>query len=279
MEKRVWFVTGSNRGLGRAFAAEAARRGDFVAAAARRIDGGDPFYANERVMPVRLDVTDAEQVTAAVSEAVERFGRIDVLVNNAGFGMNGALEEITEEELRFLFETNYFGVIRMIKAVLPFMRAQGSGTILNLSSMMGLVGAAGTTAYNAVKFAVCGMSEGLRPELEPFGIRVAAVCPAAFRTDFRDHSSIRFAEHLMPEYDGTKAHDVLDFIDRENHLQEGDPARAAQFIYDLVEREELPRYIMIGKACCDLARGKMAWLEEEIASYYAASCDTTFREG
>lgn len=272
----VWLITGSNRGLGRAFAKEAVKHGDKVIAAARKIDENDPFYHNENVLAVRMDVTDQEQIKAAVNAGVGKFGRIDVLINNAGFGMNGALEEVSDNELRRLFDTDYFGLVDVIREVLPYMRKQRSGKILNLASQAGMVGGAGCTPYNAVKFAVVGLSEGLNEELKDFNIQVAAVCPGAFRTDFRDSSSLKLPQNLMAEYDGTSAHDMLRFMSDNNHKQVGDPQKAAAFLYKLLQKPLLPVHITIGRGCSDLVRKSLLKTVEEIDSYYIESVDTEF---
>lgn len=272
----VWFITGSNRGLGRAFAKEAIKHGDCVIAGTRKFDEADAFYQNENVFPVVMDVTDKAQVEKAVKEGLAKFGRIDILVNNAGFGMNGAFEETGDEELRTLFETDYFGTVNVIKAVLPYMRAQKSGKILNISSQAGMAGAAGCTAYNAAKFAIVGMSEGLNEELSPFNIQVAAVCPGSFKTDFRDPTSMKKVKNPMPEYDGLQAHKVVQFLAENNHKQQGDPDKAAAFIYHIVKLDKIPVHIAIGKICCDTIKSNLEKSIAEINSYYDASSKTDF---
>lgn len=273
---KVWMITGANRGFGRAFAETAVRHGDKVIAGMRKIDESDEFYQNEHVFAVRCDVTDRAQIEAAVKAGIERFGRIDVLVNNAGFGLNGSFEETTEEELKDLFETDYYGIVRMTQAVLPYMRAQKSGTILNVSSQAGIIGQAGVSPYNAVKFAVFGMSEALSDELKPFGIRVSVLCPGPYKTDFRDSSSAKRPAKLMPEYDGTPAHNLLTFLDENNHKQAGDPMKGAEFIYEMVEKPELPVHIMMGRTCCDSAIEKFKGMAEEVREYYIDSIMTDF---
>lgn len=278
MDKKVWMITGSNRGLGRAFAKEAVRRGDNVVAATRKIDDSDPFYQEENVLPVQMDVTNVRQVKETVQKAIERFGRIDILINNAGFGMNGAFEEISDEELRMLFETDYFGVVNVIKAVLPVMRTQKSGRILNVSSQAGMVGAAGCTPYNAAKFAVVGMSEGLNEELKPWNIQVAAVCPGSFRTDFRDASSLKTPAKPMSEYNGTAAHNVVTFLAENNHKQQGDPDKAARFIYEIATQEQMPVHVLIGEICCNTVKASLQKSIAEIESYYAESSQTDYED-
>lgn len=273
---KVWMITGSNRGLGRAFAEEAVKNGDLVIAGTRRIDENDPFYADSHVLPVRLDVTDNEQIKAAVQAGIEEFSRIDYLINNAGYGMNGAFEETSEKELRDLFDADYFGMTNMIKAVLPVMRDQHSGRILNISSQAGMAGAAGCSAYNAAKFAVVGMSEALNEELAPFGIQVAAVCPGSFRTDFRDASSMRHPESAMSEYNGTAAHNVVKFLRDNNHKQTGDPKKAAAFVYRTAQKENMPVHITVGKSCSDIVKNNLRKSIDEIDSYYTETSDMEY---
>ncbi len=278
MEK-VWMITGAGRGLGRAFAAEAVRNGDRVIATVRRPAQRDPLFENPNVLPVRMDVTKTDEIRAAVREGLRRFGRIDVLVNNVGFGLNGAFEEISDEELRDLMETNYFGVVNVTREVLPVMRSQKSGRILNISSQAGAMGSPGNSAYCASKYAVIGLSDALRTELVPFGIQTAAVLPGAFRTDFRDGSSMKHAVHLLSAYNDTPVRGRRAYLDANNHRQPGDPAAAARFLYGIVQKEKLPSRILIGKECCEQI---IAFLEdqiEEIASYADASARTAFLEG
>lgn len=277
MEK-VWFITGASRGLGRAFAEEAVARGDKVVAAARRIKDDDEFYSNPNVLGVAIDVTNTEQIKQGVAKAVEHFGRIDVLVNNAGFGFFGAFEETSEEEIRFLFETCFFGVFNVTKAVIPYMRKQESGRIINISSRSGIIGEAGCTPYNAVKFAVAGMSEGLNEELSDFGIQVMVVCPGGFRTDFRDSSSKKEPKNLMPEYEGKLGHRALVGTRVGNHKQAGDPKKAAALIWEFAHEYKMPVKLMLGQDCCDDVKAKLAIDAAEIEGYYMRSSATKIEE-
>ena len=274
---KIWMITGANRGLGRAFTAEAVKNGDIVIACARRFPD-DELFENENILKAYMDVTKPDEISAAVKKGVEKFGRIDFLINNAGFGMNGAFEEISDSELRELFETDYFGVVNVIKAVLPIMRSQKSGRILNISSQAGLVGAAGCTAYNAAKFALVGMSEGLNEELESFNIQVIAVCPGAFRTDFRDKSSMHNPANPMPEYDKTPAHGVVEWLRENNHKQQGDPEKAAAFVYKTVTADTVPVVLTIGKDCSDVSKACYKSVIDQINSYYEDTCKTAFDE-
>ena len=273
---KVWMITGAGRGLGRAFVKEAVEHGDSVIAAVRKIPQEDLLFRNENVLPVVMDVTRPDEIKAAVEKGVERFGHIDHLINNAGFGMNGAFEEISDEELRTLFETDYFGVVNVCRAVIPIMRKQGSGRIFNVSSQAGIMGFNGGSAYCAAKFAVVGLSEALNNELNQFGIEVCAVAPGAFRTDFRDASSMHFLKKTMPEYDGTPAHNIVDWLKENNHKQMGDPEKAAGFLYKTAEKQNLPQILAIGKDCSDASLKHYKKIIEDLESYYDDSCKTAF---
>ena len=189
----IWCVTGASRGFGRQLTELALERGDAVVAAAREPAAlASELGRHERLLTATLDVTDAQAARSAVAGALERFGRIDVLVNNAGRGLIGAVEEASEAEVRAVFENNVFGALAVTQAVLPSMRERRSGTIVNVSSVAGMAGRSGGGIYAGTKFAIEGISEALRAELAPLGIRVVIVEPGAFRTDFHDPGSIRF---------------------------------------------------------------------------------------
>ena len=273
---RVWMITGAGRGLGRAFAEEALRNGDLVIATVRKVNPDDELFKNENVLTVIMDVTKTEEVRAAVDSGLQKFGRIDVLINNAGFGMSGAFEEISDEELRYLMDTNYFGVANVTREVLPAMRKQGGGMILNVSSQAGVMGFLGSSAYCSSKYAVVGLSEALGMELEPFGIQVASILPGSFRTDFRDDSSMKHAQKSLEAYEGSQVHAARDFLAANNHKQEGDPEKAAKFLYRIVDGGKLPKRILIGKKCCEAVRDYLKDRITEIDSYIEESSQTDF---
>lgn len=275
---KVWFITGASRGFGRAYAEEAVANGDYVVATMRTIHADDPFLQDERVLPVSMDVTKEEQIAAAVQQAVDKFGRIDVLVNNAGFGFFGAFEETSDAELRSVMETNVFGVASVTRAVIPVMRRQMSGRIINIASRSGMIGEAGCTPYNAAKFAIVGLSEGLNEELSDFNIQVMVACPGSFRTDFRDSSSKKEPKNLMSEYEGKLGHRALVGTREGNHKQAGDPQKAAELIYEVANWERMPVKLMIGEDCCHDVTVKLARDIEEIQSYYSRSADTKIDE-
>lgn len=223
----VWFITGASSGFGKAMAKYAVSQGYTVVATARRKEKLQELAdtAPKKIIPISMDVTDRQQVQRAVKEAVETVGRIDVLINNAGYGIVGALEETPEEEFRKQMETNFFGAVAVTQEVLPHLRKQGSGAIINMSSMGGNMSFAGFSAYSASKFALEGASEALAQEVAPLGIKTMIVEPGAFRTEFAGSA----LKH-MPRID---AYDEIvggtrDFAKGMDGSQEGDPMKAAQ---------------------------------------------------
>src|SRR3954453_20809811 len=235
---RVWFVTGASSGFGRAIVEAALERGDSVVAASRRPEALGELAEHDRVHPVPLDVTDAVQCDAAIAEALGRFGRIDVLVNNAGRTQVGAVEETTDEELRALFELHFFAPAALTRAVLPHMRRQGGGAIVQMSSVGGQVTAPGFGAYCATKFALEGLTETLRDEVSDFGIHTLIVEPGAFRTGlFRREAAYESSE--MPEYADTVG-PTRDYVRTGHETQPGDPVKAAEAIIAALDAEEPP---------------------------------------
>jgi NAD(P)-dependent dehydrogenase (short-subunit alcohol dehydrogenase family) len=243
-DARVWFITGATSGFGRAIAEAALERGDSVVATARRTDGLAELGEPERVHAVRLDVTDPADREAAVAAALDRFGRIDVLVNNAGRTQVGAVEETTDEELRALFDLHFFGPAALTRLVLPAMREQSGGAIVQMSSVGGQVTAPGFSAYCATKFALEGLTETLRDEVQPFGIHTLIVEPGAFRTGlFRADAAYMSDE--MPEYQETVG-PTREYVRAGHGLQAGDPAKAAAAIITALDADEPPLRLVLG---------------------------------
>ncbi|WP_435126173.1 SDR family NAD(P)-dependent oxidoreductase [Actinacidiphila sp. bgisy144] len=274
----TWFITGASRGLGLEIARAALRGGDTVVAAARnprRLPAD--LLGSDRVLGVALDVTRSEEITAAVEAAVRRFGTVDVLVNNAGRGLLGALEEVTDAEARALFDLNVFGLIAVTRAVLPVMRAAGAGKIVHIGSRSGFEGEPGVSMYNASKFAVAGIGEALAVELAPFGIQSMVVEPGVFRTDFLDTSSLSTAARRIPAYDGTPAHATLDWAGTANHTQLGDPAKGAALIHEVTCGDELPRHLALGRDAIERQQVKIRSLQADLAAWQdrsaATACD------
>jgi NAD(P)-dependent dehydrogenase (short-subunit alcohol dehydrogenase family) len=276
----VWFITGASRGFGLEITREALSRGDSVIATARNPqavldalpDGGD------RLLAVGLDVSSPEQVGAAVGAAVERFGRIDVLVNNAGRGLVGAVEETSDAEARAIFDVNVFGLLAVTRAVLPHMRTARSGLVVNLSSVGGFVAWPGWGVYAATKFAVEALSEAMTHELAPLGIKSVAIEPGPFRTNFLDGSSLSVAEAHLDDYSAT-AGAARSWATDTNYGQEGDPVKAAKIIVDLASYDELPERIQLGANAVDDVAAKLArtasdqeqWRSISLSADYARS--------
>ena len=259
---RAWFITGASSGFGRALAEAALERGDSVVAAARGTDSLDDLEPEERVFAVRLDVTDAAQREAAVTKALEEFGRIDVLVNNAGRTQVGAVEETTDEELRALFDLHFFGPAALTRAVLPHMRRQGGGAIVQMSSVGGQVTAPGFGAYCATKFALEGLTETLRDEVAGFGIHTLIVEPGAFRTGlFRPDAAYQSAE--MPEYAGTVG-PTRAYVRDGDGLQPGDPVKAAEAIATALDADDPPLRLVLGTDAIGNIRRHLEGVSDEL---------------
>jgi NAD(P)-dependent dehydrogenase (short-subunit alcohol dehydrogenase family) len=252
---RVWLITGASSGFGRALAEAAIAAGDTVAGAARQASRLDDLAAAHpgRVHPVALDVTDADRCRAVVDEVARRFGRIDVLVNNAGRTHVGAAEETTDAELRDLFEVHLFGPAAITRAVLPHMRACRSGAIVAISSMGGQLSFAGFAAYSATKFALEGLSEALADEVRPLGIKVLIVEPGAFRTGlFGSHS----ASASLPDYADTVGR-TREMVESGAGTQPGDPAKAAAAILTALDAPDTPLRLPLGDDAVDAVLGHL----------------------
>lgn len=260
----AWFITGCSTGLGRALAQRVLEHGHRAVVTARRADQISHIVADysETALAIALDVNDHAQVDAAIAQAGEKFGAIDVLVNNAGYGYLAAVEEGDEQDVRDMFETNFFSLAALIRKVLPGMRAHGSGHIINISSVGGLVGAASSGFYNATKFAVEGLTEALTKEVEPLGIRVTAIEPGPFRTDWAGRS-LKQAEHPIAAYADTAAARRAQ-ITGYSGKQAGDPVRAADAIIKVVESDDPPHKLILGKNGLDRVRAKLAALMQSI---------------
>ncbi|WP_242887050.1 oxidoreductase [Actinomadura litoris] len=272
----VWFITGCSTGLGQALAAAVLNRGWRVAVTARdpRTIADMVTGREDRALALALDVTDTGQIAAAAKEAESAFGRIDVLVNNAGYGYLAAVEEGEDDEVRALFDTNVFGLVDMTRAVLPGMRARRSGHIVNISSLGGLAAFGATGYYHATKFAVEGLSESLAAEVAPLGIKVTIVEPAAFRTNWSG-PSMRQSRTTIDDYTataGARRTSTLASYGR----QPGDPVRAAGAIIDAVGSEEPPLRLLLGKAAFDIATTRLdtlrtgfdAWRDVTLSADY-----------
>jgi len=243
---KIWFITGASRGFGALVTERALARGDAVVATARKAEAiATRFGDHPNLLGLTLDVTDEAQAIAAAKAAIDRFGRIDVLFNNAGFGVMGAVEEAGAAEVEAVYRTNVFGLLNVTRAILPHMRSARSGRILNVSSIGGYRGAAGFGVYSSTKFAVEGLSEALHDELAPLGIHVTVVEPGYFRTDFLDGSSLSVSPAVIADYDDT-AGKVRTVAAGLSHNQPGDPARLAQVLVEFVEAPKPPVRLPLG---------------------------------
>ena len=246
MPSQVWFITGASSGFGRAFAQYALDQGYSTAIGARRTGklGEIARRASDRVLSLALDVNDPSQVETAAQMTLERFGRVDVVINNAGYGIVGAVEETSEAELRAQMETNFFGAVSVTRAFLPALRAQRSGAIVNISSLGGRLSVPGFGAYSASKFALEGISEALAQELRPFGVKVLIVEPGQFRTDLAGG-----AMRHMPEIDAYKetVGPTRDFAHNMDRTQPGDPYKAARAIDTTLRSPDTPLRLQLGE--------------------------------
>jgi NAD(P)-dependent dehydrogenase (short-subunit alcohol dehydrogenase family) len=254
MASKVWFITGTSKGFGRVWAEAALGRGDRVAATARDVNSLAPLVERygDRIAAITRDVTAKVAVERAIRQAHARFGRIDVVINNAGYGLFGAIEEVSEAQARAQLETNLFGALWVTQAALPIMRAQGSGHIIQVSSIGGVNAFPTVGLYHASKWALEGLSQSLAAEVAGFGIKVTLVEPGGYATDWGGPSAIRAAQ--MPEYDGARAA-IASF--RSNNVP-GDPAATGPAILKLVDSEDPPLRIFFGSGGLPLTRTEYA---------------------
>lgn len=250
---KVWFITGSSRGLGRSLAEAVLEKGHNVVATARNTDQLEDLVSKYpgQVLPLKLDVNDAAQIKASVEKTIKHFGRIDILVNNAGFGITGAAEAFTEEQVRSQLETNLYAPIAVTRAVLPYMRKQRSGHILQISSIGGRVGNSGLTMYQAAKFGLSGFSEALAGEVAPLGIKVTSVEPGGFRTDWAGNSM-----SYAPRVEGyeTTVDTRADYFSSGSFIPMGDPVKAARVMIELTEHPEPPVHLVLGSEAAALLK-------------------------
>jgi NAD(P)-dependent dehydrogenase (short-subunit alcohol dehydrogenase family) len=273
---RVWLITGCSSGFGAALAAAVLARGQRVVATARNVDALGELAAQfpDTCCALALDVTDPAHVKRVVGQAVEAFGRLNVVVNNAGYGLVGAFEELGTQQIARNFDTNFFGALEVIRAALPVLRAQGSGHIVNISAAAVISNYAGFSIYGATKWALEGVSESLAAELKPLGIKVTIVQPGPFRTDFIARSLER-AENRIADYDRTSGK-FARFLDTMAGKQPGDPAKAADAIIAAVESETPPLRLILGSYANDKTRKKLADAERERAVWEPVGAPTEF---
>jgi NAD(P)-dependent dehydrogenase (short-subunit alcohol dehydrogenase family) len=281
MEDRIkknttWLITGCSSGLGRSFAEQVLKSGYSAVVTSRNVkDVQDIANAfPETALALSLDVSDRNQIAEVIKQAEKRFGKIDVLINNAGYGFRGAVEEASEEEMRRIFDTNFFGTVNVIQAVLPGMRKHKSGTIMNLSSIGGRFGPVGSGYYSATKFAIEGMSDALRKEVGPLGIRVIVVEPGAFRTDFGGRS-LTTSKKVIEDYQPTVGPRRTEPSDGK---QPGDPKKAAQVLINIYEGTEVPFRLLLGSDAIKIIRAELDTQLEELEAWEKVSTTTNFSE-
>lgn len=278
-QNKVFLITGVSSGFGRAFSEAAIAAGHTVVGTVRRDSDRAPFEAISpaKAHAVVLDVTDFSAIEGVVASIVSRFGPIDVLINNAGYGHEGVLEESPLEAMRHQFEVNVFAVVALIKAVLPGMRVRRSGHIINISSMAGYASLPGIAYYAGSKFALEGITGVLAKEVEPFGIKVTAVAPGSFRTDWAGRSMVR-SERAIADYDAL-FNPIRAARDEKSGKQAGDPARAAQALLKLIESDDPPVHILLGTDALGIVRTHLKDLSAQIDAWEPLSRSTDFPLG
>lgn len=270
---KTWFITGISRGLGKALAEAALARGDKVVGTTR---DGRSEGSGALVLP--LEMTDARAVADTIGKAFAEAGTIDVIVNNAGYGLLGAVEDAAEEDVAHLFEVDLFGPMRLIRAALPFLRRQKGGRIINITSIAGRAPGAASAYYAAAKFGVEGFSQSLAQEVAPLGIKVTTVAPGAFRTDFLSSRSIRKSAPAAEGY-GDTASKMLDAFDRMAGRQLGDPARAADAILTLADAENPPVQLLLGSDAWRRNQARLEASAAEMAEWKDVTLGTDYPEG
>ena len=277
-QAKVWLITGSSTGFGRAIAEAVLAKGDRVIATARKPEqlGNLVDQYPETAKAVRLDVTNSQEIRDAIEIAIDSFGSIDVLVNNAGYGSFGAIEELSNEDIRHQFAVNFFGALDLTRGVLPLMRQKRSGHILNLSSVGGFTSFSGAGIYNATKFALEGLSEALATEVAPLGIKVTIVEPGAFRTDFSGRSLV-VPDRQIDDYASTSGQFVKLAQDIDGN-QPGDPIKAAEAMIQVVESDNPPLRLVLGADALGAIWDKLQSVSEENSAWEEVTINTAFEE-
>jgi short-subunit dehydrogenase len=273
----VWLITGTSQGFGKELVRAALQRGDSVIATSRTPEKVTAEFpeAADRLKVISLDLRDDKQVKVAIDKAVTYFGRIDVLVNNAGHGLLGAVEEANDDEISNIFDINVFGLNRVTRALLPYFRKQRKGHIVNISSIAGLVGIPGWGIYNSTKFAVEGLSEALAQEVAPLGIKVTIVEPGPFRTDFLG-SSLTTTQKRFPEYEQTAGKTRTD-AEKRDGKQQGDPVLGVEAIIQAITSENPPLRLLLGELAYEKANEKLKQLQTEFKEWKEVSLATDYK--
>jgi NAD(P)-dependent dehydrogenase (short-subunit alcohol dehydrogenase family) len=273
----VWFITGASKGLGLSLIKELLQAGHKVAATSRSLSAlTSEVAASANFLPLAVDLTDVNAIREAVKKTHDTLGGLDVVVNNAGYGIGGAVEELNDKEIYQAFDVNVFATIHVIQAALPYLRAQRSGHIINISSIAGFAPSPGWPMYSATKYAVIGLSESLAVELKPLGINVTAVAPGGFRTEFLTSDSLVLAENKIEDYHDTAAGRDK-FVETANKKQIGDPVMAARVFMTLAETPEPPVLLFIGSDAHRRATAKVEQLAASLENYKELTLSTDYK--
>ena len=278
MANNVWFVTGASKGIGLLLVQQLLARGYRVAATSR--SEGELVKrvgaASERFLPLAMELVDEGSVGKAVTATLAHFGALDVVVNNAGYGQFGAVEEVSDAEARRNYDVNVFGTLNVLRAALPQLREQRSGHVFNISSLGGLVGGfSGWGVYCSTKFAVAGLTESLRADLEPLGVKVTLVYPGYFRTEFLTSGSLSRPARRIAAYAGARESEAA-HTEQINGAQPGDPVKAAHALIDVYERADAPLHLLLGSDAVSMAGKKIAELQQELGALRSLSVATDF---
>ena len=273
--QKVWFITGASKGLGLALTKLALSQGDKVVATSRNIEDFKISIAGhqDNFLPLKVDITSDNEVKNAVKQSIEKFGRVNVVVNNAGYSLVGSIEEITDEEFHQTVNVNLFGTVNVIRNLMPYLRLQQSGHIINISSNAGYVGFANATSYNASKFAIVGLSEALAQEVNAFGIKVTVVAPGQFRTNFMDKGSLTFAKNRIDVYGLDKAEKMWTQFSGQ---QTGDPAKLVKILTEIVTLENPPLHLLLGPDTYQLIKEHRENETQEFEAWKHLTLSTNF---
>jgi NAD(P)-dependent dehydrogenase (short-subunit alcohol dehydrogenase family) len=273
---KVWFITGANRGIGAEIAKAALASGDVVVVTGRNLENtADTFGNNASLTAIHMDVTDETNVRQAVAQAVAQHGRLDVVVNNAGYALLGALETTSDAKVRHQFDTNVFGLLNVTRAVLPQLRRQKAGHIINISSMQGATGAAASSSYSGSKFAVEGITESLQQEVQSLGIKVTMIEPGTFRTELLSDKSLHKVQEVLPDYVPTVGQ-TLHYVDWLSGQQPGDPQRLAAAIVRLTNEAEPPLRFLAGSDAVQYVTQALRHRLAEAKKWHELSVSTDF---
>jgi len=272
---KVWYITGASKGMGFSLTKQLLSLGHSVAATSRSVNVFEQFseYGN-RFLELNVDLKSEQSIASSFKKTIEKFGKVDVIVNNAGYGLGGALEELTSDEMNENFEVNFFAAVRVVQKALPYLRAQRSGHIINISSIAGFAPGMGWSMYCAAKFALSGLSEALANDLKPLGIHVTNVLPGWFRTNFAKPDSIAYNKKSMQEYDYLcEYHEKMNSMDG---IQPGNPDLVAKAFLQVVLSQNPPVNLFLGSDAFNRAQSKIQQLNKEMSDWEAVSQSTDF---